>query len=251
MDLLSVFKTENQRELLINVLPGSIASWPYLYLIVHGLNYDVSSVLSEWTIIPIILAFLFTSWGIGFFLTDIASNIELRLEKIYCKLKTTPKVISSTKPFSFFDNLTVFLRLTFGVFLILFNRWEWLLGKFVDERISDKSDDKLHSEFYESWSQYLSICPPNPEPVIFKYYRGVLNRFRFELTLISAVVIMLIGHFLIYMLNNSPNPIDWQQTGVYIGILIPALTFLFIEAFKGVELLDQLRQDIVKICAKK
>jgi hypothetical protein len=247
MDLLSVFKTENQRELLINVLPGSIASWPYTYLIVHGLDYDVAKVLSEWTIIPITLAFLFVSWGIGFFLTDIASNIELRLERIYFFLKSKTKEVKTVEPFSPQDNVSVFLRLAFGWLLIILNCWELLLGKFVPERIEGKNADELHEEFYNRWEKYLSICISEKEPIISKYYRGVLNRFKFELTLISAVTVMLFGHLLLFVLGPSSS-VDWKLTGVYLGVLVPGLTFLFIEAFKGVELLDNLRRQLIATC---
>jgi hypothetical protein len=247
MDLLSVFKTENQRELLINVLPGSIASWPYTYLIVHGLRYDVAAVLSEWTIIPIVLAFLFVSWGIGFFLTDIASNIEVRLERIYFSIKTNNKAVKIAKPFSIWDNLSVLLRLSFGWLLTMLNCWEWLLGKFVKDRLTNKTADQFHEEFYNRWNQYLSLSIGDSEPVVIRYYRGVLNRFRFELTLIAAITIMLVGHLLLFLLGSTVS-IDWKLTSVYLGILIPGSTFLFIEAFKGVELLDELRKQIIDVC---
>lgn len=248
MDLLSVFKTENQRELLINVLPGSIASWPYTYMIVHSLNYDVAKVLSEWTIIPIILAFLFVSWGIGFFLTDVASNIEVRLERIYFSLKANIRAVKVASPFSLWDNLSVLIRLALGWLLIFFNRWEWLLGKFVQERISDKTSEQLNEEFYARWKKYLGICISDKEPIIIKYYRGVLNRFRFELTLISAITVMLFGHLILYLLGPSTT-IDWTSTSIYLGIMISGSTFLFIEAFKGVELLDELREQIIETCS--
>ncbi|SKC72232.1 hypothetical protein [Ohtaekwangia koreensis] len=251
MELLSVFKTENQRELLTSLLPGAIASWPYTYLIVHSLPYDVQSALTEWTIIPIVLGFLLVSWGTGLFLTDVASNIEVRLEMIFLKLKTTPKQATAVSPFSLKDNTLATFRLLFGWLLILFNCWELLLGKFVRDRINDKSVDQLSEEFYDRWARYLAICISTKEPVIVKYYRGILNRFRFELTIIAAICIMLLGHLAICITHEQTSNIDWGKTSLYLGILIVILTFLFIEAFKGIELLHDLRQELIDTCSEK
>ncbi|MBT1712436.1 hypothetical protein KK062_29615 [Fulvivirgaceae bacterium PWU5] len=249
MDLLSAFKSENQRELLIIVLPGSIAIWPYTYLIIRKLNFEPESLLSEWTLIPLILIFLFISWGAGFFLADIAANIEIRLEKIYFTIKTTSKQPKTYFPFSFLDNSTVLLRLTFGWLLILFNRWEMLLGGLIPVRVMDKTSISLRDEFYCRWNQYLSNCIFDNEPILIRYYRAVLNRFKFELTIIAAVAVMVIGHFLLFLIGPS-YAIDWTATGTYFVLLTSGTTFLFIEAFKSIELLDHLRAQMISTCAQ-
>jgi hypothetical protein len=143
---------------------------------------------------------------------------------------------------------SVFIRLTLGWLFIVFNRWDWGFGKFVQERVSDKISDQFNEEFYTRLSQYLSICISEKEPIVIKYYRRVLNRFRFELTLIAAITVMLFGHLILYILA-SVTTIDWTLTGVYLGIMISASTFLFIEAFKGVELFDELRKQIIDVCS--
>jgi len=92
----------------------------------------------------------------------------------------------------------------------------------------------------EIWNKYLTICDKkDEEPVLLRYYRYVLMRFKFELNISLSLIIMLFGQFLLRFCNDLP--FDAKSTFIYsLGIII-IIIYLKIEAFFGAVLLHDLR----------
>ena len=186
MDVLSSFKTENQRSLVVLLLPGILALWPFSVMIYEYIHIQLN--LSESFLVLTSILYLILSLGTGFLIDDVGSRIELELiEKKVAKR----------------NGITV---------------------------------DKLR----KIWDKYLTICDKkDEEPVLLRYYRHVLMRFKFELNISLSLIIMLLGQFLLRFCNGLP--FDMKSTIVYtIGILI-IIIYLKFEAFLGAVLLHDLR----------
>lgn len=248
MELLSIFKSENHRDLLTQLFPGSVALWPFVICVYNTIPNGLITYY-DWILITGVIAYLFLSWSVGFVIADLGSIIELRLEYILFKIKSQEmkRISKECTPFSRKDFWTGILRHCVAWLLILIPvSWEFLFGKYVHKRVL-KSVDEINDKFYNTWEKYLMLqIPSSSEYVIIKYYRGFLNRLKFELNTVAALTIMSFGQLILLFLFGDLQNIDWINTIVYIVILLVFISFLLIEAFKGIEVLDQLRKKMIK-----
>jgi hypothetical protein len=98
--------------------------------------------------------------------------------------------------------------------------------------------------FQSVWKTYLTIViDKDAEPILIRYYRSILLRFKFELHTAISLVIMLLGQ-LILALNESK--VDLVFSYFYtLGIMFLIL-YLHFEAKKGAELLHNKRIEIIR-----
>jgi hypothetical protein len=260
MELLSVFKADNQRLFVTQIFPGALAFWPFAAMILDGLGVYVN-ISFEWESAIIIFVYLLVSAGVGLLVEDVGSLFELKLEGIYHRIKTLKRgnekdnqdpILSWEMILSLFRHL-----FAFPLILIPFNSTrEWLLGNHIKQRRTNKSQKDIEKRFYGRWSRYLSInIPKDNEPVILRYYRSVLVRFKFELNTSAALMAMLIGHFIMVIRSLGFSGI-WDRVNIYdtilyVSLVIFVISILLMEAFKGIELLDDLRKKAIKICADR
>ena len=260
MELLSVFKADNQRLFVTQIFPGALAFWPFAAMLSDGLSLDVS-LSFEWESAIVIFVYILISSAVGLLVEDVGSLFEIKLEGVYYKIKTMERsnnddsqdpILSWQMFLSFFRHL-----FTFPLILIPLNGVrEWLLGNHIKQRYVLKKPSDVEKTFYKRWALYLSInIPKESEPVILRYYRSVLVRFKFELNTSAALMAMLIGHLIMVIrmfgFQEFWYRINLFDTILYIILIFFVLSILLMEAFKGIELLDELRKKATKISAIK
>jgi hypothetical protein len=257
MDLLSVFKADNQRMFGTQILPGALAFWPFAFMILdaHKIDIDLSR---EWESIMLILIYLFLSAGVGILIEDIGSLFEVQLESIYFKIKTMqhkpPK--HAPDPFMSVEAILNLIRHLLALPIIIIPHYrvrDWLLGNYIEERQTDKKASEIHTAFYKTWDAYLTGRNTQnvTDSMILKYYKDVLVRFKFELNTSAALIAMLLGHFILttrsFGIKNIWHSINPQDSALYILLIVSIISVLIMEAFKGIELLDSLRRKLTQI----
>lgn len=260
MDLLSVFRADNQRQYLTQLLPGMTALWPFLLLVLDGLGIVPDPKL-EWNWLILVAIYLIASWGLGVLIEDMGTLLELRLEGVYFQLRAHQKGPYKSghldrnplSPWTIFVSLI--RHFTAPLFIIFFKgTWRWYLGCHLNEVIRP-TKEIAKEEFYENWARYLEISfDSNREPIALRYYRAVLIRFKFGINMTLAIVVMLLGHL---TLQFSRNELDIflslftnRMTWLYLGICYATTSLLLVEAFKVIELLDEVRGRLVTIAKK-
>ena len=267
MDVLSVLKGDNQRYFLAHLLPGTVALWPFAILLKSGLNIPINY-NSEFQVLILLAFYLFFSFGLGVLLEDIGSLIELRLEDIYFDLKSRErdKLKKWNKGLNIFSLLISIPRHTLAFILIFvskikiskidfnFNVREWLLGCHLDNK-KFNSREEARDEFYKTWHCYLELSfKEGKEPAALRYYRAVLLRFKFEINMSVAFLLMLFGHMVFEVrelgLRKFLTVFTVGDTWLYLGGIAVTVSILIVEAFKMIELLDKIRSQLVSISKK-
>lgn len=115
----------------------------------------------------------------------------------------------------------------------------WLDALFQRINFIDSTD------FDNTWNGYLTIkIPREKEPAIMRYYRTILLRLKFELHTVISIILMLVGHGLVFYLY--PGKVDWPRTSIYILTCIIVFLYLLFEAYKGVDGLHALRTRMLR-----
>ncbi|HCW07593.1 MAG TPA: hypothetical protein DGG95_09555 [Cytophagales bacterium] len=250
MELLSVFKSENHRQYLTQLFPGCLALWPFALLIVGGINENINLKLVDsaiWTNIIIISVYVFFSMALGVLIEDIGSLFEMRLEEVYFSLKCQPRQETKLRdPLSIWSLLGSSIKHAIAWCVIFVPKFrEWLLGCHLHERDVTLSSSDVEKNFYHIWDRYLLLSADGKEPVIIRYYRAVLVRFKFELNVSASLMLMLFGHIVLvlrdYGFNGLISTFKNVNTWIYLGGVYIIISILLIEAFKGIELLHGLR----------
>ncbi len=256
MELLSVFKADNQRLFITQIFPGALAFWPFALMIANGIGVETDIFMSiEWTSIIGIFIYLLIASAVGLLIEDIGGLFELKLEKIYFRIKTLDQSNKNDNDEPLFSKQTLLSLLkhlfAFPTMLIpSYSLRECLFGNHIRERKIQLDSAAVENKFYSRWKKYLELCyTKDSEPVVMRYYRSVLVRFKFELNASAALMAMLIGHLLLMIRMHGANLlhiINWPDTFLYIALIIFTISILLTEAFKGIELLDDLRLKAVR-----
>lgn len=189
MDILSTLKSEYSRTVIMIVIPGAIALFPFC-LIIYNI-FHLQRISFKDYVIYISLIYLFASVFLGFIIQDLGARLEMILDKKCYEKK-----------------------------------------------------DKEYLDFNETFELYL-FNKKQEEFIITHYYRAMLVRLKFELHTIVAIILLLIG-FLIRYLLESPFELSWARTILFLFICISLLLYLFYESIKGVETLHNFRIRINK-----
>lgn len=256
MELLSVFKADNQRLFITQIFPGALAFWPFALMIANGIGVETYIYISvEWTSVIGIFVYLLIASAVGLLIEDIGGLFELKLEKIYFKIKTidrSNKNDSDDPLFSKQTLLSLFKHL-FALPTLLIPSYsirEWLFGNHIRGRKMQFDSTASEKKFYSRWKKYLALCyTKDSEPVVMRYYRNVLVKFKFVLNTSAALMAMLIGHVFLMIRMHGANLlhiINWPDTFLYIALITFTISILLTEAFKGIELLDDLRLKAVR-----
>lgn len=255
MELLSVFKADNQRLFVTQIFPGALAFWPFAVMILDGLGIPI--VISfELESIIVIFVYLLVSAGVGLLVEDVGSLFETKLEAIYFKIKTLERSNADDHQdplfsFEMFYGLVRHLVLFPLILIPNYSVREWLLGNHIKQRKTGMNPHQVEKVFYKRWTSYLLIdIPKDKEPVVLRYYRDVLVRLKFELNTSAALMAMLVGHLVLSIKLNGIRQLfdrlDLLTTLLYVLLIIFIISILLMEAFKGIELLDDLRKKSIR-----
>jgi hypothetical protein len=257
MELLSVFKADNQRLFITQIFPGALAFWPFALMIANGIGVETDIYMSvEWTSIIGIFVYLLVASAVGLLIEDIGGLFELKLEKIYFKIKTIDRSNKYDNDDPLFSKQTLLSLLkhlfAFPTLLVpSYSIREWLFGNHIRERKMQFDSADIEKKFYSRWKKYLELCyTKDSEPVVIRYYRSVLVRFKFELNTSAALMAMLVGHLVLMIrmhgIESLLQIINWPDTILYAALITFTISILLTEAFKGIELLDDLRLKAVR-----
>src|SRR5690242_14997083 len=84
-NILSTLKGEYARTLLLILIPGAIAFEPFSIMLYKDFSLRIEN-LHEYVIYAALVYFL-ASIFCGFIIQDLGSNLEMKLDKIFCKRK--------------------------------------------------------------------------------------------------------------------------------------------------------------------
>lgn len=256
MELLSVFRSDNQRMYLTQLLPGMIALWPFAFLVIDGQHIPIEG--SDAYILMLLAIYVFVSLGVGILIEDIGSLIELRLEDIYFDLKSKERKSLSTwnKGLHPLSLMVSILRHSIGFVLIFFSKdkiREWLLGCHLNSHKFNTSE-AARKHFYSNWDKYLKLTFGKEEPIALRYYRSVLIRFKFQINISAALLLMLFGHLILKIRQlgfwEFKSVFKVYDTWLYLLGVCIVVSILIVEAFKMIELLDEIRHRLIKIFKK-
>jgi hypothetical protein len=115
----------------------------------------------------------------------------------------------------------------------------------LERRYIQNPKNKISKDFfYIVWDNYLTIeVEKDKEPILLRYYRSVLLRFKFELHICISLIIMLIGQLILRLIDHN---VDWLRSFIYTLSIIGIIIFLHFEARKGVDLLHNKRIELLK-----
>lgn len=234
------------------VFPGALAFWPFALIIIEASGVTFNPSL-EWESVIFIFIYLLISAGVGVLIEDIGSLFELRLEKIYFHLQTQPKIARTSDPLvSSHILIAVVKHLTTWAVIFLPPLRNWALGDHIKHRDAARSAKDFDADFYSTWDKYLLLpWKKDFEPVVLRYYRSVLVRFKFELNTSAALMAMLVGHaiYVVYHGGFYTLAVGFGNgpTYLYLFLMFFINSILLMEAFKGIELLDELRRKMTQI----
>ena len=110
------------------------------------------------------------------------------------------------------------------------------------DKIHCKLTKKNYDDFLMRFNTYL-FNKRDEDLIATHYYRSMLIRLKFELHMISAILILLVG-LVLKMLLADCFIIDWPKSIIFLITSISLLSYLSFEAIKGVETLDYFRLNI-------
>jgi hypothetical protein len=84
MDILSTLKTEYSRTIILVIIPGSIAIFPYAQILCAHWNIQLNDSNNYWLYGA--FTYLFASIFMGFLLQDLGARLEMALDWLYCKV---------------------------------------------------------------------------------------------------------------------------------------------------------------------
>jgi hypothetical protein len=115
------------------------------------------------------------------------------------------------------------------------------VGSFIERRLDDLLDKKSTNHLEKRWYPYLKL-KINEEYVGQRYLRTILVRMKFELSMVPALMVFLIGFL---WLNARLG--FWGQcpTALLVILIAGLIAFLIMEAYKSLFTLDETRMLLI------
>jgi hypothetical protein len=219
MEALSSVKNDTKRIILNDFFPGLVACWPWVVVTLlwfRQQKIEMDGEVLKHLEIPFYLILLIGLFGTGHFISKIGLRIEASLEYLFL-LDGLSLNGSNLR-----DPLTT-LRIS------------------IQQELSIQKDT-----FYITWYDYLKVsCEKDKEPIILRYYSNFITGYKFELSMLCAILLMCIS---ITYLEYYGYTNVFTNHNLCIFLIICTLIFLYLlyEAIVGLSMANELREEIVK-----
>jgi hypothetical protein len=210
-DNLSLLKQDVTRVLSIYLIPGFVATWPFMQTLQEKFPFIGYYLRNNSEVL--ILTYILVSYTVGLILEDLASNIEYYYADKMAIRDLAKKELESLK----------------------------ITDK--DQKLAKRKEliEKHEKIFYETWDKFMKIIytdatTPNGHRVL----RNIVLRLKFELSMGLAIILFLIG---LTFLNNYINfVIHWYYV---LGCIVLSAFLLLYESQNSSKVLHDLRTQLV------
>jgi hypothetical protein len=211
VDNLSLLKQDVTRVLSIYLIPGFVATWPFMQTLQE--KYPFVGYYLRNNSEVLILTYILVSYTIGLILEDLASNIEYYYAD---KMAIRDLANKELKTLNITDK--------------------------KQKRAKRKELIEIHGKiFYETWDKFMKLIYTDATtPIGHRVLRNIVLRLKFELSMGVSIIVFLVG--LTYLNNYIPFVIHWYF--IIGGIILSAFLLLY-ESQNSSKVLHDLRKQLV------
>jgi hypothetical protein len=217
MDSIIGLKEEIKKLFLVYFIPGAMAAWPWIFVIVKWFNshpFVNHELLKDYATTVYIITLLFF-YGSGHIIAKIGSRIEVLMEKMiykYIKVGSWYKFIRNKNDF---------------------------------RSLKSKEMKETHENFTDVWYRYLKSEYSKAEaPLFIRYYSEFIVGLKFELNNLAALPIMIISLYYLEK-NHFINTMTYCNLLTLAFVCFGIWTYLLYEAFNGIKVAHELREKII------